>query len=156
MSYFYNHHRPRPITMSKMERPRNNMKTKLMCSLLVKNYDDAIDFYTKKLGWVVAEDNPMGDDRWVTITFPGNADCVVALHVARTKEDKALLGKQGGSYPYFGMKTHDCLGDYKRMKKLGVNFHGVPEVRPYGTGVMLEDLYGNRIFMNQEPVEVGK
>ena len=48
------------------------MKKKLMCSLLVKNYDEAIDFYTKKLGWVVAEDNPMGDDRWVTITVPGN------------------------------------------------------------------------------------
>jgi catechol 2,3-dioxygenase-like lactoylglutathione lyase family enzyme len=135
---------------------KGNMKKKLMCSLLVKNYDEAIDFYTKKLGWVVAEDNPMGDDRWVTITVPGNDGCVVALHVARTKEDLTLLGKQGGSYPYFGMETHDCLGDYKRMKKLGVKFHGEPEVRPYGTGVMLEDLYGNQIFMNQEPIQVGK
>ena len=118
------------------------MKKKLMFSLLVKNYDEAIDFYTKKLGWVVAEDNPMGDDRWVTITAPGNDGCVVALHIARTKEDQALLGKQGGSYPYMGLESHDCLADYKRMKKLGVKFHGEPEVRPYGTGVMLEDLYG--------------
>ncbi len=44
-----------------------------------------------------------------------------------------------------------CIGEYQRMKGLGVKFHGEPDVRPYGTGVMLEDLYGNRIFMNQEP-----
>ena len=129
------------------------MKKKLMFSLLVKNYDEAIDFYTKKLGWIVAEDNPMGDDRWVTITAAGNDGCVVALHVARTKEDKVLLGKQGGSYPYIGLESHDCLGDYQRMKKLGVKFQGEPEVRPYGTGVLLEDLYGNVIYMNQEPAE---
>jgi Glyoxalase/Bleomycin resistance protein/Dioxygenase superfamily len=76
---------------------------------------------------------------------------VVALHVARTKDDHALLGKQGGSYPYFGVETNDCVGDYERMKKLGVKFHGEPDVRPYGTGVLLEDLYGNKIYMNQEP-----
>ena len=129
------------------------MKKNLIFSLLVKNYDEAIEFYTKKLGWVVAEDNPMGDDRWVTIAAPGNDSCVVALHIARSKEDQALLGKQGGSHPYFAMETEDCVGDYKRMKKLGVKFHGEPEVRPYGTGVILEDPYGNKIFMNQESAE---
>jgi glyoxalase/bleomycin resistance protein/dioxygenase superfamily protein len=56
-------------------------------------------------------------------------------------------------YPYFGLETNDCIGDYRRMKKLGVKFESEPEVRPYGTGVMLEDLYGNKIFMNQEPVD---
>src|SRR5215813_8987788 len=156
MSCFYNRRGPRSITVRKTKHEENVMKKKLICSLLVKDYDEAIDFYTKKLGWVVAEDNPMGDDRWVTITAPGNDCCVVALHVERTKEDHALLGKQGGSYPYFGMESHDCLGDYERMKKLGVNFHDEPDVRPYGTGVMLEDLYGNQIFMNQEPAEVAK
>jgi len=83
------------------------MKNKLMFGVLVKNYDEAIDFYNKKLGFVVLEDNPMGDDRWVTMTLPGNEGCVVALHVARTKDDQALLGKQGGSYPYFAMETND-------------------------------------------------
>ena len=83
------------------------MKNKLMFGVLVKNYDEAIDFYNKKLGFVVLEDNLMGDDRWVTMTLPGNEGCVVALHVARTKDDQALLGKQGGSYPYFAMETND-------------------------------------------------
>ena len=127
------------------------MTKKLMFGVLVKNYDEAIDFYTNKLGFVVAEDKAMGADRWVTLTLPGNEGCVVALHEARTNEDQALLGKQGGSYPYFALETHDCLGDYERMKKLGVNFQSEPEVRPYGTGVLFEDLYGNKIFMNQEP-----
>ena len=120
-------------------------------ALVVDDYDKAIDFYTKKLGFVIMEDNPMGDDRWITMTLPGNEGCAVALHLARTKEDQALLGKQGGSHPYFAMETDDCLADYKRMKKLGVKFHGEPEVRPYGTGVILEDPYGNKIFLNQEP-----
>ena len=132
------------------------MKNKLMFGVLVTNYDEAIDFYTKKLGFVVLEDNPMGDERWVTLTLPGNEGCAVALHLARTKDDQALLGKQGGSHPYFAIETHDCLGDYKRMKELGVKFHGEPEVRPYGTGVILEDPYGNKIFMNQEPAAAAK
>jgi predicted enzyme related to lactoylglutathione lyase len=127
------------------------MKNKLMFGVLVKDYDEAIDFYSKKLGFVVLEDNRMGNERWITITLPGNEACVLALHLARTKEDQTLLGKQGGSHPYFAIETEDCLGDYKRMKKLGVKFHGEPDVRSYGTGVILEDPYGNKIFMNQEP-----
>ena len=126
------------------------MKKKLTFGLLVKNYDEAIEFYTKKLGFVVAEDVPMGDDRWVTLTVPGNEGCLLALHVARNIDDHALLGKQGGSFPFLGLDTGDCLGDYHRMNQLGVKFQGEPDVRPYGTGVMLEDLYGNKIFMNQE------
>ena len=127
------------------------MKSNLISGLLVMNFDEALDFYTKKLGFVVVEDAPMGDDRWLTITLPGNHDSVIALHEARTEEDKALVGKQMGSYPFLGIDTDDCVGEYQRMKGLGVKFHGEPDVRPYGAGVMLEDLYGNRIFMNQEP-----
>jgi uncharacterized glyoxalase superfamily protein PhnB len=127
------------------------MKKNLIFCLIVKGYDEAIDFYAKKLRFVVAEDVPIGDDRWVTITQAGNHDCVIALHEARSEDDLALIGKQAGSFPFLGLDTEDCLGEYKRMKALGVKFHGEPAVRPYGTGVMLEDLYGNRIFLNQEP-----
>src|SRR5262245_46912902 len=123
----------------------------LITSLLVKNYDEAIVFYTGKLGFVVAEDFPMGgDDRWVTITPPNNQECVFALHVAKSESDQALIGKQGGTFPFLGLTTDDCMGDYQKLKALGVKFHGEPEVRPYGTGVMLEDLYGNKIFLNEE------
>jgi catechol 2,3-dioxygenase-like lactoylglutathione lyase family enzyme len=127
------------------------IKSNLISGLLVMNFNEALDFYTRKLGFVVAEDVPMGDDRWLTITVPGNQSTVIALHEARSENDKALVGKQMGTYPFLGLDTDDCIGDYQRMKVLGVKFHGEPEVRPYGTGVMLEDLYGNKIFMNQEP-----
>ena len=127
------------------------IKSNLITGMLVMNFDEALDFYTKKLGFVVKEDVPMGDDRWVTITLPGNQNGVIVLHEARSQEDKALVGKQMGSFPFLGLDTDDCLGEYQRMKEVGVKFHGEPDVRPYGTGVMLEDLYGNRIFMNQEP-----
>ncbi len=123
----------------------------LITSLLVKDYDEAIGFYSGKLGFVVAEDLPMGPDRWVTIALPNSHETVFALHVAKSEGDLALVGKQGGTFPYLGISTNDCLADYQRLKALGVKFHGEPEVRPYGTGVMLEDLYGNKIFLNEEP-----
>jgi len=123
----------------------------LITSLLVKDYDEAISFYSDKLGFVVVENVPMGPDRWVTISLPNSHETVFALHVAKSDSDMALVGKQGGSFPFLGITTDDCLSDYKRLKALGVKFEGEPQVRPYGTGVMLEDLYGNRIFLNQEP-----
>lgn len=127
------------------------MMKNLTFGLIVKDYDEAIDFYTKKLGFVVTEDAPIGEDRWVTITLPGNQDCTIALHKAQNQNDLALIGRQSGSFPFLGLDTDDCIREYQRMKALGVIFHGEPDVRPYGTGVMLQDLYGNKIFMNQEP-----
>ena len=56
-----------------------------------------------------------------------------------------------GTFPFLGLSTDDCVRDYQRLKALGVKFDGEPQVRPYGTGVMLEDLYGNKIFLNEEP-----
>ncbi len=126
------------------------MKKNLTFGIIVKDYDETIDFYTKKLGFVVTEDVSMGEDRWITITLPGNQDCIIALHKAQNQDDLELVGKQGGSFPFLGLDTDDCIGEYQRMKALGVKFHGEPEVRPYGTGVMLEDLYGNQVYLNQE------
>jgi hypothetical protein len=101
----------------------------------------------------VAEDLAMGPDRWLTITAPGNQDCVLALHETRNETERALVGKQMGSYPFLGIETDDCVADYERLKTLGIKFDGEPTVRPYGTGVMLKDLYGNKIFLNQESAE---
>jgi len=125
----------------------------LIASLVVKDYDEAISFYSGKLGFVVVEDVPMGPDRWVTIALPNSHETVFALHVAKSDSDLALVGKQGGSFPFLGISTDNCLADYQRLKALTVKFQSEPEVRPYGTGVMLEDLYGNKIFLNQEPAD---
>jgi catechol 2,3-dioxygenase-like lactoylglutathione lyase family enzyme len=119
--------------------------------LLVNDYDAAIQFYTQKLGFEVVEDVSFGEDRWITLSFPGDHGVALSLQLAKTAEDKALVGKQAGSYPLLGLETLDCYADYNRMKDIGVKFQGEPESGPWGTGVLLDDLYGNKIFMNQEP-----
>jgi catechol 2,3-dioxygenase-like lactoylglutathione lyase family enzyme len=120
-------------------------------SLLVRDYDEAIEFYSKKLGFELQEDAAFGESRWVTLSLPDQRDITIALELARTDDDRALVGKQGGSFAFLGMYTDDCMSDYNRMKALNVKFQGEPTSGPWGTGVLFEDLYGNRIFMSQEP-----
>jgi catechol 2,3-dioxygenase-like lactoylglutathione lyase family enzyme len=120
-------------------------------SLLVTDYDDAIEFYSEKLGFELLEDKAFGDSRWVTLALPNQKDVTIALELAKSDEDRALVGKQGGSFALLGLDTADCLGDYDRMKSLGVTFQGEPQSGPWGTGVLFEDLYGNKIFVSQEP-----
>jgi catechol 2,3-dioxygenase-like lactoylglutathione lyase family enzyme len=71
------------------------MKNKLMFGVLVKNYDEAIDFYTKKLGFVVLEDNPMGDDRWVKMTRPYWANKAAATHILQWRPTIASATTSG-------------------------------------------------------------
>jgi len=127
------------------------MKRMSLLNVYVKNQDAAIDFYTSKLGFVLAEDVPFGPQRWVTLRLPDDEVVSVSLTLAETNEELALVGRQGGSKPLFSIETDECMREYQRMKDAGVRFEGEPEVQPYGTGVTLEDLYGNKIYMNQEP-----
>jgi len=122
-----------------------------LITLLVKDYDAAIQFYTRKLGFEVVEDAPFGENRWVTLSLPDDRGVAISLQLAKTGGDQAVVGKQAGGFPLLGLDTVDCLGDYNRMKALGVKFHGAPGTGPWGTVVLLEDLYGNKIFMSQEP-----
>ena len=119
-------------------------------SLLVTDYDEAIQFYTQKLGFKVIEDAAYGDRRWITLSLPGD-DVALALELAKNDDDLAVVGKQGGSFPLLALETADCVGEYKALKARGVTFHGEPATGPWGTGVLLEDLYGNKLFMSQEP-----
>jgi catechol 2,3-dioxygenase-like lactoylglutathione lyase family enzyme len=125
-------------------------KVKLI-GLLVKDFDAAIQFYSQTLGFEIVEDAPFGEDRWVTLSLPNDRGLSISLQLAKADEDKALVGRQAGSFPLLGLDTLDCQGDYNRMNALGVKFHGQPESGPWGIGVLLEDLYGNKIFMSQEP-----
>ncbi len=120
-------------------------------SLLVKDYDATIQFYTQKIGFELIEDKAFGESRWVTLALPNQSDVTIALELAKTDADQALVGRQGGSFALLGLDTIDCLSDYNRMKSLGVRFQGEPQAGPWGTGVLFEDLYGNQIFMSQEP-----
>jgi predicted enzyme related to lactoylglutathione lyase len=126
------------------------MKRISLLNLLVRNQDAAFEFYTRKLGFVMAEDVAFGPKRWVTLRLPDDDVLSIAANLAESEGDLALVGKQSGSQPLFAMVTDDCLGEYRRMKEAGVTFHGEPQAQPYGTGVLLEDSYGNKIYLNQE------
>lgn len=126
------------------------MKKLAILNVLTHNQEDALKFYTEKLGFEVAEDVHMGDFRWLTVKLPGNSDCCLCLELAKTEEQKATVGKQGAGYAFIGIHTDNCVQDYKEMKSKGVLFEGQPKEEPFGTGVMLQDLYGNKIYMNQE------
>jgi catechol 2,3-dioxygenase-like lactoylglutathione lyase family enzyme len=125
------------------------MRQVKIVSVLVKDYDAAIQFYTQKLGFQVAEDAAFGDRRWITLSLAGS-QCALALELAKSPDDLAIVGKQAGSFPLLALDTADCAGDYLSMKARGVTFHGEPATGPWGTGVLLEDLYGNRLFLSQE------
>jgi catechol 2,3-dioxygenase-like lactoylglutathione lyase family enzyme len=126
------------------------MRRVTLCKLFVRDQDEALDFYTKKLGFEIAEDNDLGDYRWLLVRLPDNIEFCLNLDVARTDDQKALVGRQAADLPLFSIETDDCIGEYEAMKERGVEFEGEPEVQSYGTGVLLRDLYGNKIYMNQD------
>lgn len=121
-----------------------------LVKLLVDNQDEALQFYTERLGFEVAEDSKMGDYRWLLVRLPDNREFCINLDVARTDEQKALVGCQAADMPLFSIETDDCMRDYLALKERGVEFEGEPAVQPYGTGVLMKDLYGNRIYINQD------
>jgi catechol 2,3-dioxygenase-like lactoylglutathione lyase family enzyme len=126
------------------------MKRVTLIKLFVSNHDEALDFYTTKLGFEVAEDTRLGDYRWLLVRLPDNTEFCINLDVATTGEQKALVGRQAADLPLFSIDTDDCLNEYRTLKERGVEFDGEPEVRPYGTGVLMKDLYGNKIYLNQD------
>jgi catechol 2,3-dioxygenase-like lactoylglutathione lyase family enzyme len=126
------------------------MRDVKIVSLLVKDYDAAIQFYTQRLGFEVVEDAAFGDRRWITLSLPGSR-LALALELAKKPDDLAVVGKQAGGFPLLALDTVDCLGDFKTMQARGVTFHGEPATGPWGTGVLFEDLYGNKLFLSQEP-----
>jgi len=92
----------------------------------------------------------MGDFRWLIIGTP-ETPVGITLKRADTPEQRALIGKQGGGAPLFGLTTDDCQRDFRVMKARGVTFEGEPRTMPFGTGVMFQDLYGNKFYLNEEP-----
>ena len=126
------------------------MKRVILVKLLVNNHDEALEFYTNKLGFEVAEDSKMGDYRWLLVRLPDNKEFCINFDVAKTSEQKALVGCQAADLPLFSIDTDDCMSQYRALKERGVEFEGEPEARPYGTGVLMKDLYGNKIYINQD------
>ncbi|OEJ24484.1 extradiol dioxygenase [Streptomyces agglomeratus] len=117
-----------------------------LVTLVVRDYDDAIAFYTGPLGFELAEDTDRGDgSRWVVVRPPGSA-AGTGLLLARAKDDAQLarVGGQTGGRVGFFLHTEDFARDHARMTAAGVRFLEEPRHEPYGSVVVFEDLYGNR------------
>lgn len=114
-------------------------------ALLVREYDEAIAWFTTVLGFELRGDTQLTPEkRWVVIAPPGAAEASLLLARAATHEQRAFIGKQGGGRVWMFLHTDDFARDYAAMKLRGVRFVEAPRDEPYGTVVVFEDLYGNR------------
>ncbi|MEO0974466.1 MAG: VOC family protein [Pseudomonadota bacterium] len=118
----------------------------LYATLLVRDYDEAIAFFTRTLAFTLREDSylPSQEKRWVVVDPPGAREAGLLLARASTPEQEAQVGRQGGGRVAFFLGTDDFFRDYERMKSQGVRFVRPPRDEPYGHVAVFEDLYGNR------------
>ncbi|MCC5934118.1 MAG: VOC family protein [Candidatus Cyclonatronum sp.] len=114
-------------------------------TLVVENYDDAIAFYTKKLGFTLVEDTDLGaGKRWVLVAPPNSGGTKLLLAQAGNSEQAQFVGNQTGGRVFLFLETNNFRRDYERMKANGVVFSEEPRVEAYGTVVVFQDLYGNK------------
>lgn len=115
-------------------------------ALVVKDYDEAIDFYVNKLGFELIEDTyqPEQDKRWVVVAPPNSHGTALLLARASTPEQQKFIGDQAGGRVFLFLNTDDFWRDYERMKSIDIQFIREPQEQDYGTVAVFEDLYGNR------------
>lgn len=114
-------------------------------SLLVHDYDEAISFYTNKLGFILIEDTDMGGGkRWVMVAPPGPGGTRLLLAKAVSPEQLSRVGNQTGGRVFLFLHTDDFKRDHEAMKANGVRFLEEPRRETYGTVAVFEDLYGNK------------
>lgn len=114
-------------------------------ALVVKDYDEAIDFYTKKLHFKLVEDTyqPEQDKRWVVVSPPGSNGTTILLARASNLAQEAFIGNQTGGRVFLFLATDDFNRDFQEMKQLGIEFAREPKVQEYGKVAVFKDLYGN-------------
>jgi catechol 2,3-dioxygenase-like lactoylglutathione lyase family enzyme len=114
-------------------------------TLLVRDYEEAMAFFTQKLGFKVIEDTRMSDDkRWLVVAPPNSQGTSLLLAQAAAPEQAARIGDQTGGRVFLFLHTDDFWRDYRELQARGVKFHEVPREEPYGTVAVFEDLYGNK------------
>ena len=114
-------------------------------ALLVRDYDEAIKFYTKKLHFTLLEDTYQveQDKRWVVITPPNSTGTTILLAKASKPEQMDFIGSQSGGRVFLFLNTDDFWRDYNEMVLKGIEFIRPPKEVDYGTVAVFKDLYGN-------------
>lgn len=113
-------------------------------TLVVKDYDEAIAFYTRQLSFTLVEDTVLSDTkRWVRVAPPGSTGCCLLLAKAADEAQESHIGNQTGGRVFLFLYTDDLERDYRQMKENGVTFVREPVVEAYGKVAVFQDLYGN-------------
>ena len=116
-----------------------------LVSFLVRDYDEALSFFTDSLGFRLVEDSPLpGGKRWLIVAPPGSTGSSLLLAEAATPEQLAQVGNQAGGRVFLFLHTDDFWRDYRLMQAVGVKFLETPREETYGTVAVFEDLYGNK------------
>jgi catechol 2,3-dioxygenase-like lactoylglutathione lyase family enzyme len=124
-------------------------------ALLVTDYDEAIAFFTQRLGFVLVEDTPVAPGkRWVMVRPPTGGTALL-LARASTPEQIERIGDQTGGRVLLFLQTDDFWRDYATFRDRGVHFTEEPRKEPYGTVAVFLDLYGNRWDLVQPRSEPG-
>jgi len=118
-------------------------------ALVVRDYDEALAFFTHSLGFTVIEDTVAKDrlgneKRWVLVSPPGSRGTSLLLARASTPEEASRVGNQTGGRVFLFLHTNDFWRDYREMLARGVRFTEEPRQEAYGTVAVFEDLYGNK------------
>lgn len=114
-------------------------------AIVVNNYDEAIQFYTQKLGFVIIEDTILSENkRWVLVSPPGSTGCCLLLAKAANEKQESRVGNQTGGRVFLFLHTDDFWRDYHQYKNNNVRFIRLPVTEEYGTVAVFEDLYGNQ------------
>ncbi len=114
-------------------------------ALVVRDYDEAIEFFTTRLDFTLVEDTyqPAQDKRWVLIAPPGSEGPQLLLARASTPEQERSIGNQTGGRVFLFLSTDDFWRDYRSMVARGIKFTREPSVAEHGTVAVFADLYGN-------------
>lgn len=113
---------------------------------MANDYDEAIAYFTQKWDFVLLQDEVQVeyDRRFVLLAPTKQATMKLLIKQAKTLDEKALVGRQAGEDVFLFLQTNDFDAEYARLKDKGVIFLKEPEVKPYGTVTIIEDLYGNK------------
>ena len=115
-----------------------------MVSIVVADYDEAVAWYTQKLGFKLVEDTELGGGkRWVVVAPETGSTTRLLLARAASPQQSAVVGKQAGGRVFLFLETDDFARDYAEMKRRGVVFREPPRHEPFGTVAVFSDLYGN-------------
>lgn len=114
-------------------------------TFVVREYDEAIEFFTQKLGFTLLEDTPLeAGKRWVLVAPRGSTDTNLLLAKADSPAQESAIGNQAGGRVFLFLHTDDFWRDYNGMKSRGVKFAESPREEPYGTVAVFFDLYDNK------------